>query len=86
MPALPIQDDAQAAKVVDEPAAKVVEEQDARAIEELAVEYSPIAMRMMKKMGYKDGSGLGKAENGIREPIVARRCAMGIGFNQIDDN
>ena len=86
VPALPIQDDAQAAKVVDEPAAKVVEEQDARAIEELAVEYSPIAMRMMKKMGYKDGSGLGKAENGIREPIVARRCAMGIGFNQIDDN
>ena len=43
-------------------------------------------MRMMIKMGYKDGSGLGKAENGIREPIVARRCAKSIGFNQVNDN
>ena len=66
-------DEAQAAKVVE-------------SLEEPTVEYSPIAMRMMKKMGYKDGSGLGKAENGIREPIVARRCAMSIGFNQIIDN
>ena len=74
--ALPMQeemDEAQAAKVVE-------------SLEEPTVEYSPIAMRMMKKMGYKDGSGLGKAENGIREPIVARRCAMSIGLNQIIDN
>ena len=40
-------------------------------------------MRMMIKMGYKDGSGLGKAENGIREPIVARR---GVRFNQMKDD
>jgi len=60
--------DAQAAKVVESPKE-----------EEPTAEYSPIAMRMMEKMGYKIGSGLGKAENGIRQPIVAKPCARSIG-------
>ena len=48
------------------------------------VDYSPIAMKMMEKMGYKAGCGLGKAENGIREPIVAKRGVRSIGFNGDD--
>ena len=30
---------------------------------------SGFASKMLNKMGYKDGKGLGKEENGIKEPI-----------------
>ena len=35
----------------------------------LTNEYSPQAVQMMKKMGYKEGKGLGKREQGRLEPI-----------------
>jgi hypothetical protein len=35
----------------------------------LTNEYSPQAVQMMKKMGYKEGSGLGKGEQGRLEDI-----------------
>jgi hypothetical protein len=69
VPALQKMDDA------DEQTAKIVVVVD----DGPTAEYSPIAMRMMAKMGYRIGSGLGKAENGICQPIVAKPCARSIG-------
>ena len=40
----------------------------------LTNEYLPQAVQMMKKMGYKEGKGLGKGEQGRLEPIPQEGC------------
>ena len=35
-------------------------------------DYGPVAAKLMAMMGYKAGMGLGKIENGIKEPIIAK--------------
>ena len=48
----------------------------------LTNEYSPQAVQMMKKMGYKEGKGLGKREQGRLEPIPQKgnNGRQGLGF------
>ena len=48
----------------------------------LTNEYSPQAVQMMKKMGYKEGKGLGKREQGRLEPIPqeGNKGRQGLGF------
>jgi hypothetical protein len=49
----------------------------------LTNEYSPQAIEMMKKMGYKEGRGLGKGEQGRFEPIPqeGNNWRQGLGFS-----
>lgn len=49
----------------------------------LTNEYSPQAAHMMRKMGYKEGKGLGKGEQGRIEPIPqeGNRKRYGLGFS-----
>ena len=49
----------------------------------LTNEYSPQAVQMMKKMGYKEGRGLGKGEQGRLEPIPqeGNNGRQGLGFS-----
>jgi hypothetical protein len=48
----------------------------------LTNEYSPQAVQMMKKMGYKEGKGLEKREQGRLEPIPqeGNKGRQGLGF------
>lgn len=48
--------------------------------------YSAVSLRMMKMMGHKDGTGLGKYEQGLREPIEASNQKGRRGFGlKLDD-
>jgi hypothetical protein len=49
----------------------------------LTNEYSRQAVQMMKKMGYKEGRGLGKGEKGRLEPIPqeGNNGRQGLGFS-----
>lgn len=42
---------------------------------------------MMAKMGFKEGQGLGKAKDGIREPVKTnwKVCKSGLGYVEADD-
>ena len=46
-------------------------------------DYGPVAALLMAKMGFKEGMGLGKAEDGIREPVMAKvgPKKAGLGFD-----
>jgi hypothetical protein len=48
----------------------------------LTNEYSPQAVQIMKKMGYKEGRGLGKGEQGRLEyiPQEGNNGRQGLGF------
>ena len=48
----------------------------------LTNEYSPQAVQMMRKMGYTEGKGLGKGEQGRLEPIPqeGNTGRQGLGF------
>lgn len=43
--------------------------------------YGDFALKMMKKMGYEQGEGLGRLKDGIRDPILAvkRPRSLGLG-------
>jgi hypothetical protein len=47
-------------------------------------DYGPVAATLMAKMGYKEGMGLGKAMDGIREPIAptVSQNKMGLGYTK----
>jgi hypothetical protein len=49
----------------------------------LTNEYSPQAVQMMKKMGYKEGRGFGKGEQGRLKPIPqeGNNGRQGLGFS-----
>ena len=49
----------------------------------LTNEYSTQAIDIMRRMGYKEGKGLGRQEQGLREPIssVANDRRQGLGFS-----
>lgn len=48
--------------------------------------YSAVSLRMMKMMGHKDGTGLGKNEQGIAAPIEASKQKGRRGFGlKLDD-
>jgi len=42
-------------------------------------------MKMLKKMGWKDGKGLGKNESGIIDPVTAKLRPKGAGIGADDD-
>ena len=44
-------------------------------------DYGPVAAKLMAMMGYKEGMGLGKNGNGIKEPIMAK-CTNFIGSSE----
>ena len=49
--------------------------------EPTAPDYGPVAAKLMAMMGYKEGMGLGKNGNGIKEPIMAK-CTNFIGSSE----
>ena len=55
-------------------------------VEKSEYDKSNISVKLMKKMGWKEGNGLGKNQDGIKKPVeaVKRDSNSGIGFN-VDD-
>jgi hypothetical protein len=53
-------------------------------IEDMPIESNNIGNKMLKAMGYKEGSGLGKDSSGIVEPIKVeiRDATKGLGFQK----
>lgn len=47
-----------------------------------------IGFKLLSKMGWKEGTGIGKTEGGIREPINAtiRQTSVGLGYSNIEQS
>lgn len=47
-------------------------------------DYGAVAARLMAKMGFKEGMGLGKTEDGIREPVAVDvgQKKTGLGYSK----
>jgi len=47
-------------------------------------DYGAVAAQLMAKMGFKEGMGLGRSENGIREPVAVDvgQKKNGLGYSK----